>query len=168
MSHAHRLAAAGGDSPWPIALAACGADEASTQGSETTAVRSHPSSRHKTSTKQHNDADVTFAQTMIPHHAQALSMADLTPQKAESAEVRAVAEKVQAAQVPEIETMTTWLTNWGAEVPATSRDHGAEHGGAWICPLTCPDDDRRGDDPTRGSLRRRVRTNVPGDDDPTP
>jgi uncharacterized protein (DUF305 family) len=109
-----------------IALAGCGGDEGSNE-SGTAAVTSAAAAQD--TNEQHNDADVTFAQSMIPHHAQALSMADLALQKAESADVRRVAEQIQVAQVPEIETMTTWLTNWGEDVPATSRDHSAEHGG---------------------------------------
>lgn len=128
MTRAKRVAVAGGTLALSIALAGCGGDEGSS-GSGTTAVETSAAAARHTN-EQHNDADVTFAQAMIPHHAQALSIADVALLKAESADVRALAEQIQAAQVPEIETMTTWLTNWGAEVPATSRDHGAEHGGA--------------------------------------
>lgn len=35
-------------------------------------------SKAEVSTTEHNDADVTFASDMITHHAQALSMVDLT------------------------------------------------------------------------------------------
>lgn len=34
-----------------------------------------------------------------------------------------------AAQTPEIETMTGWLTDWGEKIPETSRDHANAHGG---------------------------------------
>jgi uncharacterized protein (DUF305 family) len=125
MTRAKRVAAAGGTLALSIALAGCGGGEGSSGSGtgETSAAAAQDTN------EQHNDADVTFAQAMIPHHAQALSIADVALLKAESADVRALAEQIQAAQVPEIETMTTWLANWGAEVPATSRDHGAEHGG---------------------------------------
>ena len=128
MTRAKRVGAAGGTLALSIALAGCGGDDGSS-GSGTTAVETSAAAAQDTN-EQHNDADVTFAQAMIPHDAQALSIADVALQKAESADVRALAEQIQAAQVPEIETMTTWLTNWGEEVSATSRDHGAEHGGA--------------------------------------
>ncbi len=128
MTRAKRVAATGGALALSIALAGCGGDEGGT-GSGTTAVETSAAAAQDTN-EQHNDADVTFAQTMIPHHAQALSMADIALRNAESADVRGLADQIQVAQVPEIETMTTWLMNWGEEVPATSRDHSAEHGAA--------------------------------------
>lgn len=70
-----------------------------------------------------NDADVRFATQMIPHHAQALEMVDLTTGRELSPELRSLAEQIREAQAPEIEQMTRWLTEWGEEVPATSRDH---------------------------------------------
>jgi uncharacterized protein (DUF305 family) len=84
----------------------------------------------------HNEADVAFAGDMIQHHAQALAMVDLTVERQLDPEVQALAEDIRAAQGPEIETMTDWLTEWGEPVPATVRDHvnaeddhGGEHGG---------------------------------------
>ncbi|GAB3028891.1 lipoprotein [Nocardioides flavus (ex Wang et al. 2016)] len=75
------------------------------------------------STTEHNDADVAFASDMITHHAQALSMVDLTLDRPLDPEVQALAEDIRAAQAPEIETMADWLTAWGEEVPETMRDH---------------------------------------------
>ena len=74
-----------------------------------------------------NQADVTFAQQMIPHHAQAIEMADLTRKRDLSPEVAALADQILGAQAPEIETMTGWLTAWEEEVPETSRDHANAH-----------------------------------------
>ncbi|MBT9257402.1 DUF305 domain-containing protein [Phycicoccus sp. MAQZ13P-2] len=69
--------------------------------------------------------DVMFAQMMIPHHQQAVEMADLAlDAKAESSEqVRALATDIKAAQDPEIQTMQGWLTSWGAPASA-GMDHG--------------------------------------------
>jgi uncharacterized protein (DUF305 family) len=65
-----------------------------------------------------NDADVVFAQGMIAHHEQAIEMADiaLDPTIGASAEVQDLATRVKAAQDPEIEAMTGWLTAWGQPV----------------------------------------------------
>lgn len=62
-----------------------------------------------------NDADVLFAQSMIPHHAQAVEMAALAlaPESGASAEITPLATEIQAAQEPEIATMTQWLQSWG-------------------------------------------------------
>jgi uncharacterized protein (DUF305 family) len=92
-------------------LTAC-SDDAGSSGSAT-----------EVSTTEHNDADVTFASDMITHHAQALSMVDLTLDRPLDPEVQALAEDIRAAQGPEIETMADWLTKWGEEVPETMRDH---------------------------------------------
>ena len=75
------------------------------------------------STTEHNDADVTFASDMITHHAQALSMVDLTLERDLDPEVQALAEDIRDAQGPEIETVADWLTTWGEDVPDTMRDH---------------------------------------------
>lgn len=71
-----------------------------------------------TAAADHNDADVLFAQEMIPHHRQAIEMAEMAADRASSVEVKALAERIQQAQDPEIETMTQWLESWGEDVPA--------------------------------------------------
>ena len=77
----------------------------------------------------YNDADVEFATGMIPHHAQAIEMVVLAQDRPLDPEVARLRDQIREAQVPEVETMTDWLTAWGEEVPATSLDHGhAEHG----------------------------------------
>ena len=78
----------------------------------------------------HNAADVTFATGMIPHHAQAIEMADMAAKQASSAKVKNLSAAIQAAQVPEITTMSGWLTSWGAPVPDASHDMaGMDMGG---------------------------------------
>jgi len=71
-----------------------------------------------------NDADVAFAQGMIPHHEQAVEMADiaLDPTVGASDVVRDLATRIKAAQDPEIELMTGWLTTWGQ--PITMDENG--------------------------------------------
>jgi len=58
-----------------------------------------------------NDADVLFAQSMIPHHEQAIEMADLAldPASGASAAVRDLATRVKAAQDPENASLRAWL-----------------------------------------------------------
>ena len=93
-------------------LSACGDDTSDAAGSSA-----------EVSTTEHNDADVAFASDMITHHAQALSMVDLTLDRPLDPEVQALAEDIRDAQGPEIETMADWLTKWGEKVPETMRDH---------------------------------------------
>ena len=73
----------------------------------------------------HNDADVQFAQMMIPHHQQAVEMSKLVLQ-ADGIDpaVTMVAKGIKAAQAPEIELMQGWLQQWGAEVDEMDGMHG--------------------------------------------
>ena len=74
----------------------------------------------------HNQADIMFAQMMIPHHSQAVEMSDIILAKKDMpADVTALATKIKAAQAPEIKQMTGWLTGWN--VPTVMSDHSG-HG----------------------------------------
>nr|WP_326828248.1 DUF305 domain-containing protein [Parafrankia discariae] len=70
-----------------------------------------------------------FAQMMIPHHQQAVEMAELAPGRAANPAVLTLAQQIGAAQAPEIETMTGWLEAWGepTAMPGTG-GHGGGHG----------------------------------------
>lgn len=69
-------------------------------------------------TADHNTSDVMFAQMMIPHHEQAIELADmaLDPTNGASADVIALAQSVKAAQDPEIAQMKALLGAWGEPV----------------------------------------------------
>jgi uncharacterized protein (DUF305 family) len=60
-----------------------------------------------------NDADVMFAQMMIPHHQQAVDMATLAETRAADPELKKLAAQIKGAQDPEIKMMTGWLQSWG-------------------------------------------------------
>jgi uncharacterized protein (DUF305 family) len=91
-------------------LAACGNDDdesgSGTSGNQSAAV--------------FNDADVTFATSMIPHHLQALEMVDLAEGRTLDPAVRELVDQIEAAQAPEVETMSGWLTDWGKPVPSAT------------------------------------------------
>ena len=73
-----------------------------------------------------NDADVMFAQMMIPHHEQAIEMSDiaLDPTVGASDVVKSLATRIKGAQDPEITTMKAFLTSWGKGLtPDSSMDH---------------------------------------------
>ena len=96
-------------------LAACGDD------SDSTSSASQPQTAANGDV--FNQADVEFATDMIPHHAQAIEMVTLTDERPLDPAVKQLANQIRDAQVPEVETMTDWLTSWGEEVPETSIDH---------------------------------------------
>lgn len=96
-----------------LLLAACGDNETNGPAEEspgTTATVSVAPGRH-------NQADVAFAQGMIVHHRQAVAMSEMAESHASSSDVKALAEKIQQAQEPEIATMSAWLKAWGEKVP---------------------------------------------------
>lgn len=104
-----------------LTLAACGGDDDSMgdmpgMGSSSD-MRSTTATTSPDATADFNDADVAFATDMIPHHRQAVEMAGLAETRAESQEVKDLAAQIKGAQVPEIETMTGWLTAWGQPIP---------------------------------------------------
>jgi uncharacterized protein (DUF305 family) len=75
-----------------------------------------------------NDADVMFAQMMIPHHEQAIEMSDvILGKEGVDSEITDLATQIKEAQGPEIEQLSTWLDEWGAEQPDDSMDmdHGS-------------------------------------------
>lgn len=79
---------------------------------------------------RHNDQDIAFAQCMIPHHQQAVDMADLAAGKASNAQVKDLAGRIKAAQDPEIQQLTGMLEKWGAptEPSMPGMDHGDTSG----------------------------------------
>jgi uncharacterized protein (DUF305 family) len=109
-----------------LVLAGCGdsSDAAHDMGGMTGTTTSAAA----TTSGEHNDADITFAQGMIPHHQGALEMSKLVQGRTSNAKVLDLASRIEKAQDPEIKTMTDWLKAWGAEVPGTGMpgmDHGA-------------------------------------------
>lgn len=59
-----------------------------------------------------------FAQMMIPHHEQAVEMAEQAPAKSADPEVKRLAAAIEAAQAPEIALLRGWLTAWGKPLAA--------------------------------------------------
>lgn len=64
-----------------------------------------------------NAADATYLTMMIPHHRQALDMADLAATRAEDPQVRAIARSIDSGQSREIIVMATWLVDHGYPEP---------------------------------------------------
>jgi uncharacterized protein (DUF305 family) len=71
-----------------------------------------------------NAADVEFGQGMIAHHEQAIEMSEmaLDPSVGATADVVDLATRIQAAQDPEIEQMSGWLTAWDEPVEMDMSD----------------------------------------------
>lgn len=96
-----------------VLVTGCGSSDGGATGGDPAPRAERPSA----TVAAHNRADVAFAQAMIPHHRQAIAMSQLAAERARSAKVRALADEIEAAQGPEIDTMAGWLRAWGAPIP---------------------------------------------------
>lgn len=76
----------------------------------------------------YNSIDVTYAQMMIAHHAQAIEMAGLAPGRAGSTELRALAGRISAAQQPEVDVLRSWLKDRGKPETDPGHDHAGMPG----------------------------------------
>ena len=101
-----------------LLLTACNASGPDHAGAHTPTVNSNTTGA--AAGGPHNNADVEFATAMIPHHGQALEMADMALAKATDERVRQLATRIKAAQDPEITQMSGWLTGWRQPVPSVS------------------------------------------------
>ena len=94
-----------------------------------------------------NNADLAFTMMMIPHHEQAIEMADLIlRQDGIDQRVLDLAQQIKDAQAPEIELMQGWLDEWGYG----SMD-GMDHGGGMMS-----DDDMSALEDASGSEASRL------------
>lgn len=109
-----------------LGLAACGSDDDghAMAGHDGGAMGASDSPGASASSAAHTEADVAFASDMIPHHAQAVEMVRMLEGRDVSPDLARLAARIEAAQQPEITTMTGWLRQWGEPVPDASGDMG--------------------------------------------
>jgi len=86
-----------------------------------------PAVRADTGRRGYSPADVRFLQGMIAHHAQALEMTALVPERSRRADLRLLAERIGVSQQSEIAAMQNWLRSRGEQVPCVEPGH--QHGG---------------------------------------
>lgn len=99
-----------------FALSACSNDSSEPMESE-----------QQETTEDFNDADVEFTTGMIPHHQQAVVMSEMAEAQG-GPELVDLAERIEAAQSPEIELMTGWLQEWGVDLPTGMEGMGNMEG----------------------------------------
>jgi uncharacterized protein (DUF305 family) len=66
-------------------------------------------SNDKNASSPYTDDELMFAQMMIPHHSQAVTMSELALANSSNTEVLALATAIRDAQAPEIAQMQSWL-----------------------------------------------------------
>lgn len=75
------------------------------------------------------DIDRHFIEQMIPHHQDAVDMADMAIAEAEHPELKELAENIKRDQTREIEQMRDWYRSWYGENPSNMNGAGMMGGG---------------------------------------
>lgn len=73
-------------------------------------------------------ADIAFAQQMIPHHEQAVQMADIALDRPVSAQITTLAKQIKASKGREVAAMRSWLQQWGASETMSGTSDGSMGG----------------------------------------
>ena len=111
-----------------LVLAGCGQnnDPGGMPGMDHGSSSSSPSSSEASG--DFNAADEMFVTMMIPHHQQAIEMADIVLAKdGLDPAVAELAQQIKDAQGPEMERMLGWLDDWGVEYEPDDMG-GMDHG----------------------------------------
>jgi uncharacterized protein (DUF305 family) len=72
----------------------------------------------------HNADDVAFARNMVPHHEQAIVLAQMVPTNTTNQQVFALSNRIIETQMPEIQAFRSWLMQWD-----DSQNSGHDPGG---------------------------------------
>jgi uncharacterized protein (DUF305 family) len=86
----------------------------------------HGSSSKDESSTEYSADEIMFAQMMIPHHEQAVTMSELALTNTTTPEVLALATAIRDAQAPEITQMQSWV---GDNSGHDGHNHDMEMGG---------------------------------------
>lgn len=127
-----RLAVLAATAGLAVTLSACGSNDTST-GSEAGASSPSAAATVNGIATAHNDADVTFINSMTPHHTGAVQMAEMAVERATNPQVKELAGTIVQAQGPEQQKMTDMAEAWGVPTPAADPSmsdggHGSGHG----------------------------------------
>jgi uncharacterized protein (DUF305 family) len=96
-------------------LTACGGSE------------QHRVTRSSARTSSEAADDIAFARNMIPHHEQAVQMAQMVPTNTTNQQVIALANQITITEVPEIQAFRAWLMQWEDAQGSDSAGHDS-HG----------------------------------------
>jgi uncharacterized protein (DUF305 family) len=110
-----------------VVTAGCSSSDSGNEhpAEHSTSVSATASPTAPAAAEAHNDADVMFAQQMIPHHTQAIEMSDtLLAKQGIDPRVTELANQIKAAQGPEIQQMQGWMTQWGTPSMPPMSGHG--------------------------------------------
>jgi uncharacterized protein (DUF305 family) len=83
----------------------------------------------KVADNRYSPDDVLFMQNMIPHHAQAVDMANLVAERTNREEIVDIASRIKASQADEIKFMEDWLKERGEPLMPKAESYGSGHEG---------------------------------------
>ena len=86
----------------------------------------------------YTEADVRFMQGMISHHAQAVEMVALIPDRTGRDDMRLLGRRIDVSQADEIKMMKHWLEARGRPVPDEHAHHA--HGAALMPGMLTPEE----------------------------
>ena len=123
--NARRRTAIGAGFALVAALAFTGCTIVTDRGGDGSDGMDHDGMGRTDGSAEFDQADIMFAQMMIPHHEQAIEMSDIILAKdGVDPEVVELAEEIKAAQGPEIEQMESWLDEWDVPTMMDADDMG--------------------------------------------
>ena len=97
-----------------LTMTACSSSSNKSATSGTSTAGSSAAATSAPAAGAHNQADVTFAQSGIPHHEQAIPMSDtILGKQGIDQRVIQLATQFKADQGPELQQMHSWLSQWG-------------------------------------------------------
>jgi uncharacterized protein (DUF305 family) len=109
----------------PLALGACGT--ATPVPAETVTAKSVAEIQ---AGDDYNDTDVMFLQMLAYHQKQGLEMTATAASRSKNAQLKTLAQAVQATEKDELSMMQAWLTQWGKPTDVdTAASLHADHGG---------------------------------------
>lgn len=82
----------------------------------------------KIANSSYSPADVSFMQSMIPHHQQALEMAELVAARTNTPEIIEIAGRIKGSQADEIDFMQSWLRERAEPLAEPGQHHGSHSG----------------------------------------
>ncbi|CAM3074055.1 DUF305 domain-containing protein [Skermania piniformis] len=118
-----------------LSAVGCAADESNRSSDSTSsqhAAESHSVTSSAAAAAQRDDfdqADVTFLAGMYPHHAQAVAMAELVPERSQNPRIRELATSIEQAQQPEMDQIAALLQSFGQPAPTTAMSAMDGHAG---------------------------------------
>ena len=82
----------------------------------------------------YSEDDVSFMQNMIPHHAQAVELANLVEGRTNTSDLIEISGRIKASQADEIKFMQDWLGERGKSAPKVGGEHAGHgaHGGGHV------------------------------------